>query len=158
MIKTYRYRAYPTDEQVVMFNKTFGCCRLVWNTMLDLNNKRYEAGEKALGYVAMSRELTELKHREGFEFLNEPYSSALTIRLKELQKAYDAFFAYTKKLKSGKPAKKVGFPKFQKKSYASGFSIQNIDNGCRFVSKNYIRVPKFGNVRVKNHVYAEGEW
>ena len=32
--KAIRYRVYPTTEQAVMFAKTFGCCRKVYNLML----------------------------------------------------------------------------------------------------------------------------
>ena len=29
--KAIKYRLYPNDEQKVMFAKTFGCCRFVYN-------------------------------------------------------------------------------------------------------------------------------
>ncbi len=32
--KAIKYRIYPTTEQSVMFSKTFGCCRKVYNLML----------------------------------------------------------------------------------------------------------------------------
>ncbi len=35
MLKAYRYRLYPTEEQKVFFAKTFGCCRVVYNRTLD---------------------------------------------------------------------------------------------------------------------------
>lgn len=34
MNKAIKYRLYPTTEQSVMFAKTFGCCRKVYNLML----------------------------------------------------------------------------------------------------------------------------
>ena len=34
MNKAIKYRLYPTTEQTVMFTKTFGCCRKVYNMML----------------------------------------------------------------------------------------------------------------------------
>ena len=34
MNKAVKYRVYPTTEQSVMFAKTFGCCRKVYNLML----------------------------------------------------------------------------------------------------------------------------
>ena len=42
-LKVYKYRIYPTDAQVVFFAKTFGCCRFVWNKMLD---KKLQACKK----------------------------------------------------------------------------------------------------------------
>ena len=34
MNKSIKYRLYPTQEQEIMFAKTFGCCRKVYNLML----------------------------------------------------------------------------------------------------------------------------
>lgn len=32
--KAYKYRLYPNSEQQVMFAKTFGCVRFVYNRLL----------------------------------------------------------------------------------------------------------------------------
>ncbi len=32
--RAFKYRIYPTAEQAVLFAKTFGCCRKVYNLML----------------------------------------------------------------------------------------------------------------------------
>ena len=37
--KAIKYRLYPNDEQKVMFAKTFGCCRFVYNQLLAYKNK-----------------------------------------------------------------------------------------------------------------------
>ena len=41
-LKAYKYCIYPTNAQVVFFAKTFECCRLVWNKMLDEKQQAYE--------------------------------------------------------------------------------------------------------------------
>ncbi|EJW89106.1 hypothetical protein EVA_22787, partial [gut metagenome] len=33
MLCSYKYKIYPTDEQKVLFSKTFGCCRFVCKFM-----------------------------------------------------------------------------------------------------------------------------
>jgi len=43
MLKAYRYRIYPTDEQKVLLAKTFGCCRWFYNYSLALTNETYKA-------------------------------------------------------------------------------------------------------------------
>ena len=40
--KAIKYRLYPNDEQKVMFAKTFGCCRFVYNQLLALQKQRYK--------------------------------------------------------------------------------------------------------------------
>ncbi|MBS7345941.1 MAG: helix-turn-helix domain-containing protein, partial [Caryophanon sp.] len=34
MLKAYKYRMYPNNEQKVFFAKTFGCVRFIYNRML----------------------------------------------------------------------------------------------------------------------------
>ena len=123
--------------------------------MLELNKELCEAGEKMLGYTAMSRKITELKHLPEYEFLNEVSDRPLRMKVKDLQNAYNAYF--DSKKQDGN-SRKMDFPKFCKKHYCNGFTAQIINNDARFVSKQHIRIPKIGNVRVKNHVFAEGEW
>ena len=31
---TLKVRLYPTEAQAELFEKTFGCCRYIWNQML----------------------------------------------------------------------------------------------------------------------------
>ena len=40
--KAYKFRIYPTLEQVIFFSKNFGCVRKVYNLMLDDRKKDYE--------------------------------------------------------------------------------------------------------------------
>ena len=40
--KAIKYRLYPNDEQKVMFAKTFGCCRFVYNQLLALQKTKIQ--------------------------------------------------------------------------------------------------------------------
>jgi len=43
----FKCRAYPTPEQAAVFNRTFGCVRLVWNkTLADRHTAFYQRGER----------------------------------------------------------------------------------------------------------------
>ena len=44
--RAIKYRAYPTTEQSVMFAKTFGCCRKVYNLMLSDKIESYKSTGK----------------------------------------------------------------------------------------------------------------
>jgi putative transposase len=35
MFKSYKFRIYPTDNQKILINKTFGCSRFIYNYFLD---------------------------------------------------------------------------------------------------------------------------
>ena len=39
--KSLKIRIYPTKEQEILINKTFGCCRLVYNERLQERNEFY---------------------------------------------------------------------------------------------------------------------
>ena len=42
MLRAYKYRIYPTEEQKVLLAKTFGCCRFVYNWALNLKIEVYK--------------------------------------------------------------------------------------------------------------------
>ena len=39
MLKSYKYRIYPTNQQKTLLNKTFGCVRVIWNHNVEVFNK-----------------------------------------------------------------------------------------------------------------------
>ncbi|WP_415841275.1 helix-turn-helix domain-containing protein, partial [Paenibacillus alkaliterrae] len=43
MLRAYKYRIYPNEEQRVFFAKTFGCVRFVYNKMLHDRQLAYQA-------------------------------------------------------------------------------------------------------------------
>ena len=51
MLKAYKYRLYPTDEQKVLFAKTFGCCRFVYNWGLSLKISAYKEKKETLSNI-----------------------------------------------------------------------------------------------------------
>ena len=50
MLRAYKYRIYPTDEQKVLFAKTFGCCRFVYNWSLNLKIEAYKLEKMSVAY------------------------------------------------------------------------------------------------------------
>ena len=48
MNKAIKIRIYPTDEQKTLIEKTFGCCRWVWNAMLSERKEAYEKEGKSV--------------------------------------------------------------------------------------------------------------
>ena len=41
-LKTYKYRVYPTDEQIDLLVRTAGCARFVWNNFLNYHQDEYK--------------------------------------------------------------------------------------------------------------------
>lgn len=76
-LKALKLRIYPNVQQTIMLNKTFGCSRFIYNTMLAERQEVYSRLKDN------SRELYEYKYRTEkqlkteFEFLNEVDSISL---------------------------------------------------------------------------------
>ncbi|MHA2014090.1 MAG: helix-turn-helix domain-containing protein, partial [Candidatus Helarchaeota archaeon] len=73
-MKIYRaikVRLYPNEAQEEMLNKTFGCCRFIYNKMLEERNTVYEELKGDSQALHDHRYKTEKEYKEQFEFLKE---------------------------------------------------------------------------------------
>ena len=92
MIKGYKYRIYPNNEQQKALSQMFGNARYIYNWGLDLCIKAREAGEKKPSYFDLTNLLTSYKKEEGKEWLGQANVSSLRFSLKNLDAAYKKFF------------------------------------------------------------------
>lgn len=140
------YRLYPDSEQEVQFQKTFGCCRFVYNQMLSVQKERYAAGESHLSKFSANNYCNQQLKKE-YSFLREVDKFALTNAIYSLSEGYTRFF------------KNLGrFPKYKnkhkaKKSYTTNYTTGNIEIGAGFV-----KLPKLGKVKAKVHRKPEEGW
>ena len=100
--KAYKFRLYPTNEQKVMINKTFGCNRLIYNHYLNKKQELYEQEHKYISIKECIKNLPELYSE--YEFLKEVDSISLRCTLFYLDNAYTKFFK-----------EKIGYPKYKRK-------------------------------------------
>lgn len=130
--KAYKFRLYPNQNQKVLFAKTFGSSRAIWNMMLADKIAYYEETGKTLYN-------TPAQYKKDFPWLKEVDSLALANVQLNLQKAYKNFF------QSG-----AGFPKFKKKRHRQSYKTNN-QKGSIALENGAIKLPKIGWVRVKDH-------
>ena len=142
--KAIKYRVYPTTEQEVMFAKTFGCCRKVWNLMLS---------DKIDGYKATGKfpTVTPAKYKNDYHYLREVDSLALANVQMNLQKAYKNFFDKKRK-------KKNGFPKFKSRKARNSYTTNNQKGTVAIIENKYIKLPKIGKVKAVIHRFPEEDW
>ncbi len=145
MNKAIKYRIYPTTEQKILFAKTFGCCRKVYNLMLSDKISSYQVS-KSFG------KQTPAMYKDEYPYLKEVDSLALTNAQINLQSAFRSRF--TKKRK-----RKNGFPKFKsaKKSRKS-YTTNNQKGTITLMDSRYIKLPKVGKVKAKIHRQPEMDW
>ena len=141
MNKAFKYRIYPTDKQLILFLKTFGCCRKVWNLMLSDKIEHYEKTKESLV-------VTPAKYKDEFPFLKEVDSLALANVQQHLGQAYQNFFEQPK----------VGFPKFKSKHHSRKSYTTNNQKGSVAVLDGYIKLPKVGKVKAVIHRTAPDGW
>ena len=90
MEHSYRFRIYPTKEQTIQIQRTFGCCRFVYNYYLAKRIDAYKSDKTTLGYKACAADMTALKKQ--LPWLGEVDSIALQSSLRDLDTAYQNFF------------------------------------------------------------------
>ena len=130
----YRYRIYPTEEQKILLGKTFGCCRFLYNQMLNDKIQEYKKTKKML-------KNTPAMYKKAYPFLKEVDSLALANVQLHLEKAYKNFFR----------DQKVGFPRFKSKHHSKNSYTTNVVNGNILVEGSRIRLPKLKWVPMKKH-------
>jgi putative transposase len=150
--KRYNFRIYPNAAQESLIQKSFGCCRFVYNRYLAKRTEAYEKEHRLLGLNECCKDLTSLKQEKGMEWLAEADSNALLVSLKELDRAYRAFF---RRVRAGGEA--PGFPKYRSKKGRSTYtSRKNIKRQNIAIEENAIKLPKLGRVRCRVSRIPEG--
>ena len=156
MEKGYRFRIYPTKEQEEQIERTFGCCRYVYNHYLALRSSTYKETQKSVGYKLCSKDLTLLKKTVETEWLREVDATALQSSLKDLDRAFSNFFEYCKKKKEGKKPRYVGYPQFKKKRSEQSYRTMNQSSPTIWLTDKTVRLPKLGEVKCRVSRSVEG--
>ena len=144
MLRAYKYRIYPTEEQKVLLAKTFGCCRFVYNWALNLKIEAYRQEKKSIAYKEVQdRMVNELKKEN--QWLTEVNSQALLNSIRNLDTAYKNFFRDTHA---------IGFPKF--KSRKSKQSFQCPQHCSVDFKKGTLSIPKAKDIPAVLHRRFKG--
>lgn len=143
---TLKVRLYPSAEQAELFERTFGCCRYIWNQMLSDQQRFYiETGKFFIP--------TPAKYKSGAPFLKEVDNQALIQEHNKLNQAFRVFF---------KNPENFGYPKFKrKKDDRDSFTVCNHVMGPSetvYTTKDGLRMTKAGIVRAKFPRRPQGWW
>jgi putative transposase len=153
-LKALKLRIYPNIQQTILLNKTFGCSRFIYNTMLAERKSVYEELKDKPRELYEHKYRTEKQLKEKFEFLKEVDSISLQQTRMNLGVAYENFF---RKLKNPKiPSSEKGFPKFKKKNSRNSFRTIMVANNLKvdFEHKK-IKAPKLGWITFRDNRVIE---
>ena len=156
--KSLKIRLYPTEDQKILLNKTFGCCRLLYNERLSEHiewynqNKDLPKDQRSKSKGKLPKQLRE----EKYGFLNEAIAEPLIQSQRNCEQAFNNFFKSLTKQRKGK---KVGFPKFKsKKQHRDSFSIYMLPKNCLDWEHRLVTIPKLKQVRFRHAEDKSDKW
>ena len=142
MYKSYQFRLYPNDSQIIMIQKTFGCTRFVYNHYLEKRKKEH------LTCFDTTKDLPNLYSE--YPFLKEVDSCSLRCSLFDLE---DGFKRFTKHQNN--------YPKFKgkyssKRSYrtnyiTSTYKERKYENIKVDLKRKVITLPKLKEVKIRGY-------
>lgn len=139
--KAIKYRLYPTTKQQILFAKTFGCCRKVYNLMLADKIKSYEK-TKSFG------KQTPAQYKMDYPYLKEVDSLALANVQLHLQQALNNCFCH----------KHCKFPTYKSAKRSRKTYTTNNQHGTIAIFDQAIKLPKIGIIKAKIHRKPCGHW
>ena len=148
--KSLKIRLYPTEDQKILLNKTFGCCRLLYNERLREHIDWYDTN-KDLPKDQRSKfkgKLPKQLRKERYEFLGEVIAEPLINSQRNCEQAFSNFFKSSSGQRKGK---KVGYPRFKsKKSHKDSFTLYMIRReGLVDFNSKTIFIPKLRDTKFR---------
>lgn len=129
MQKAYRFRLYPTEEQREQMTRIIGCCRFVWNRLLEYSSKSYKRRSESHTSYDLNNFIAHTL-KPAYPWLSDAPAQTLQCVSADLASAFKAFFR-----------KDAAYPKFRKKHR----------------SKKSFRIPQRGKVDEENsRIYVQG--
>ncbi len=156
--KSLKIRLYPDENQKILLNKTFGCCRLLYNERLSEHiewynqNKDLPKDQRSKSKGKLPKQLRE----EKYGFLNEAIAEPLIQSQRNCEQAFNNFFKSLTKQRKGK---KVGYPKFKsKKQHRDSFSIYMLPKNCLDWEHRLVTIPKLKQVKFRHAEDKSDKW
>lgn len=148
--KSLKVRLYPSEDQKILLNKTFGCCRLLYNERLREHidwyniNKDLPKDQKSKFKGKLPKQLRE----EKYDFLSEVIAEPLINSQRNCEEAFSNFF---KSISGKRKGRKVGFPKFKaKKDHKDSFALYMIKKeGLIDFNSRTIFIPKLKDTKFR---------
>lgn len=145
ILKGYKFKLSPTEDQKIFFEKSFGCVRFVKNHILHYRTSQYQDHQISISKNQSIKYLTQLKKEPELIFLKEINSQSLQQGLIDLDTAFQKFFK-----------KQSKYPTFKSKKDKQSFKVPqffkvDLDN-------ELLVIPKLkSKIKVKLHRSFKGE-
>lgn len=138
---SYKFRIYPNKDQEQQIQRTFGCCRFVYNYYLAMRRDAWNERQEALNYYSCAKDLTHLKKE--LIWLKDADATALQSSVRDLDFAFQNFF---RRVKVGD---NPGYPKFKRKhNHRERYKAKNTGRTIA-IADSTVKLPKLGLVKCK---------
>lgn len=137
MLKTYKYRIYPTIEQKILLEKHFNCVRYIYNWGLEQKIKYYQKQKRGLSLFTLISNSVKLKKEK--IWLKEVNAQSLQMSLRNLDNAFTKFFK-----------KNAEFPKFKSKKTTKASAQFSQYTKVNF-NANLLHIIKIPNIKCIFH-------
>lgn len=142
MLRTYKYRLYPSKSQAKILDALLETCRRFYNGCLAERREVYEREGRSVGKYEQLRKVKTLKASN--PYAKHIHSHILHVVVIDLDKAFQAFF---RRVKAGE---NPGYPRFKGRSRFDSFGLQEYGNGFRLDGRR-LKVSGVGRIAVRWH-------
>ena len=147
MLKTFRYRLYPTKAQEEGLAGTLETCRRWYNSCLEERRDAYQERGETVNFYDQCAKVKYLRRENPYAATVN--SQVLQVTARDLDKAFRAFF---RRVKEGQ---QPGYPRFKGRDRFDSFGYSQCDNGFK-VDGRRLRLSNIGRVSVRWHRELEG--
>ena len=148
--RSHKVLLKPTEQDEIAFSKASGVARLAWNWCVAESIKDDEEYKKTNAKPRspnqLKKEFNAVKH-ELFPWMDESPKDANQQPFAYYSKAKSRYIKYMMSLKTGKPTRKVGKPRFKCKGTGDSFYCSNDKVNVK-VGSDMIRLPVIGWVKM----------
>ncbi len=148
ILKTYKYRLYPTPSQSRKLEQTVETCRRWYNTCLEERKTAWETEKHSVGKYEQLAKVKE--YRKGNVYAGQVHSHILQVVVADVDKSFQAFF---RRVEAGATP---GYPRFKSSNRFDSFGLKEYTNGFKLDGRR-LRVSGIGRVRVRWHRPLEGK-
>lgn len=145
MLKTYKYRVFPTKKQQTILKNALEECCWLYNHFLEERKNSWEKNKKSLNYYSQATSLPKLKQiRQSLTIVHSQVLQNVAVRI---DLAFKSFF---RRVKSGE---NPGYPRFKGRNWYD--SITYTQTGFK-IKNGKLNLSKVGSIKIKLHRRIDG--
>jgi putative transposase len=148
MLRSFKYRIYPTKKQAKLLNDQLNECRWLYNQLVEDRKTSWEKEGKSLNYHAQAVKIPKLKKsRPGLTSVHSQVLQNVAVRV---DLAYKAFFRRVKAKEE-----EAGYPRFKGYNRYDSMTFPQVPVGCS-IENGRLYVSKVGHIKIVLHRKLKG--